>query len=189
MKLSFVFIVAILLSGLSVTTPSQAASESSAEASSQSSPNNSAKASAKTSASAAISSAAISDATKALTVARLEAFSHHIIKETKQSPENIFPYLSDKLEVEANLGSNAQGITLYFDKGQYIRAVQKAREYVSKFHQMIETDVFDYQITSANAGKFTITSYIERYRVKVWTTVFVELEHEELKIVRMEEFD
>lgn len=45
-----------------------------------------------------------------LDISQLKAFNELILKETKESQENIIKYLSDELIVEANLGADAQGL-------------------------------------------------------------------------------
>lgn len=54
-----------------------------------------------------------------LTKARIKSFSEKLLVDFQKSPKNIYKYLSEDLQVEISIGSNVQGLTLFFNKSQY----------------------------------------------------------------------
>ncbi len=63
-----------------------------------------------------------------LDVSQLKSFNELLLQETKADPKNIFKYLSGELKVETSIGSSAQGLTLFYNKPEYINLITKHLE-------------------------------------------------------------
>jgi hypothetical protein len=112
----------------------------------------------------------------------LEAFSKEygdiVLKSFKES----FDYLSNDLTVETHIGSTVRGITLFYDKAGYIQLMLSVP---FEAPTDLETDVFGFKITSPSTGEFTVTQYSEIARSKVWSTYFVRVIKEKIKITKI----
>lgn len=117
----------------------------------------------------------------------MKAFNELILKETKESQENIIKYLSDELMVEANLGTDAQGVTLYYNKAEYIDLIKKSHVKVKKYTEGQEIDVFGFKIISKNKGEFTIKFYSKIVNRSVWSVITVELVEGKIQIIKIVE--
>lgn len=122
-----------------------------------------------------------------LDISQLKAFNELILKETKESQENIIKYLSDELMVEANLGTDAQGVTLYYNKAEYIDLIKKSHAKVKKYAEGQEIDVFGFKIISKNKGEFTIKFYSKIVNRSVWSVITVELVEGKIQIIKIVE--
>lgn len=122
---------------------------------------------------------------ESLTVQRLESFSQHVLKVTRDSPKSLYDYLSEKLEVESSMGSSSQGLTLFFNKSQYIKAMDKIIQGSDENFKDIEVNIFDHIVNSADKGQFTVTTYSKVIKAKVWTTYHVELKDNKLLITKI----
>lgn len=122
-----------------------------------------------------------------LTKIRLEKFSEKLSILTQQSHKNIYQFLSDDLQVESSIGSSAQGLTLFFNKSEYIELIENTPQYYIEQINKADIDIFDFKLNSSTQGQFTVTTYSKTLGVKVWSTYFVELVNNELLIVKIVE--
>jgi hypothetical protein len=120
-----------------------------------------------------------------LDLAQLKQFSDIILKETQVSPQKIFKYLSDDLEVERQRGSNVQGVTLFCDKAEFIELTNKSLDEIKKSQKDQEIDIFDFKIKSSNKGEFTISTYSNTTRRKMWSEFTVELINNKILITKI----
>jgi len=126
-------------------------------------------------------------AAEPLTEKRIEEFGKLLWQLTKESPRRIYPYLSDDLEVELNVGSSAQGVTLHYNKADYIRVVEKSL-FESKIKwEDFQVDMFDFIVHSPTRGQYTARSYFEGINTLVWGTYFVEVRENNMYITKIVE--
>lgn len=123
-----------------------------------------------------------------LDLTQLNAFSDVLLKERKASPDNIFKYLADQIKVEQNFGSSAQGVTLYFNKAEYIDLIKRSIEEIRLTQQKENIIVFDFKLLSANKGEFTVKTYSITKRRSIWSTFTIELIDNNMKIIKILEF-
>ncbi|WP_019028222.1 hypothetical protein [Colwellia piezophila] len=125
---------------------------------------------------------------KSLDFSQLNAFSDLMLKERKDSPDNIFKYLSNKIKIEQNFGSSAQGVTLYFNKTEYINLINRSIEEIRESQQKENIIVFDFKLLPANQGEFTVRIYSLTKRRSIWSTFTIELVENKIKIIKIIEF-
>jgi len=120
-----------------------------------------------------------------LDVSKLKGFHDLLLQETKDNPKNIFKYLSDALRVETNIGSSAQGLTLFYNKTEYINLITKYFEKIKNSHENQEVDNFDFKVLSSTKGEFTVKSYSKVARSTVWSTFTVKLVEDKIQIIKI----
>ena len=116
---------------------------------------------------------------------RLKLFSKQLEEVVRISPKNIYEYLSEKLEVESSYGTNNQGLTLYYNKPEFIKSVNKNIEITKKANESSVTKMFDYLISSPSTGSFSTRTDIEAIKLTIWTTYYVEVEDNKIFIVKI----
>jgi len=120
-----------------------------------------------------------------LDITQLKAFNELILKETKDSPQNIFKYLSSELLVESHFGSSVQGVIFSFNKTEYINLINKSLDKINESNKDQDIDVFDFKIISASKGQFTVKTYSKTIRRSIWSTYTVKLIKDEIKIIKI----
>ncbi|QDP01314.1 hypothetical protein [Thalassotalea sp. PS06] len=126
---------------------------------------------------------------QSLSLETLKQFSDHINEISSQTPVELYPFLSDSLVVEVNLGSNAQGVSLNYDKQEYMEMLEKldAEGRYQKNIENSEVHIYNHMINSPTSGQYSIVSYSKTTRVKAWVTVDVVIEGDKLKIIKLVE--
>ncbi len=120
---------------------------------------------------------------------KLKKFSQQLFKETIDSPKKIYPYLSNKLEVEASIGSTVWGLTYFYDKEQYVQFIEQRADSLVAITKDADFDIYNFIVTSPSQGKFTVCAYLNAVNKKIWTDYFVEVKNGHLKIVKIIEAD
>jgi len=125
---------------------------------------------------------------KQLELSQIKAFSHLLLKETKDSPTNIFKHLSDKVQIETISGSSARGVTLSFDKTTYIDLINKSIEEIKHAQQYQETVAFDFKVLPLSKGEYTIRTYSKIKKRSIWSTFTLELIKNKIEIIKIVDF-
>ncbi|TLU66180.1 hypothetical protein FE810_05525 [Thalassotalea litorea] len=124
-----------------------------------------------------------------ITETSLKAFSYHLQELSYQSPDYLYPFLADDLIVEINLGSNAQGVSMVFNKSEYMARLKKkypAKSYKENL-KYLDVRSYDHVVTSPSSGRFSIVTYSRATRVKTWGVYDIEQQGDKLKIVKITE--
>ncbi|WP_394174467.1 hypothetical protein [Thalassotalea litorea] len=122
-----------------------------------------------------------------ISLATLEAFSSHLHELSYQSPNYLQAFLSEDLIVEVNLGSSAQGVSMVYNKNEYLQLQEKItpNHKYKEYLKYLDVQIYNHIVTSPTSGQFNVVSYSRATRKKVWATYEVEQLDNKLKIVKI----
>jgi hypothetical protein len=117
-----------------------------------------------------------------LTKENIEGFSKEYGAVIVNSLERSFGYLSEDLSVETQIGSSVQGLTLFYNKAEYIKLM---RNIPKEEWNKLEVETFGFKVMSPLTGEFTVTQYSKFSRSMVWSTYSVGVQGSQIKITKI----
>ncbi len=92
--------------------------------------------------------------------------------------------LSEDLLVKIKVGTGYQGLTINYNKSEFLAVIEKSIDQMSK---PVDMDFYDIKVLSDNSGEFKFIYYSKELKTRVWAIYKVIVENAQIKIVNMEE--